>query len=99
MRILITFWLAVILGATASAEIPVGGEVVGRNIFGLATDYQGDPLIVDDRPLIYSKSNVNSDLAFEGSDFFVSAFGHAIGSIYVSYKDGSSGSLLDTGPP
>jgi len=73
-----------------------GGEVVGRHIHGLATDYQGDPVLVEDRPLIYDKSNFDELISVDEKDFLISGFNHQIGGVYVTQVDSKENKTLDT---
>lgn len=73
-----------------------GGEVVGRHIYGLATDYQGDPVLIEDRPLIYKTSDFEETLTIEKSKFLVSGFSSQIGGIYITQLDPKSNNPLDT---
>ena len=75
-----------------------GGEVIGKNIYGLATDYNGDPLLVDERPLIYSTSSFDEEIVLGKQTFLVSAFNQPIGGVYVTYIDKKTKKFLDTSP-
>jgi len=72
------------------------GEVIGRHIHGLATDYQGDPVLVEDRPLIYNNSSFSQLISIEKNDYVVSGFNHQIGAVYVTKVDSESSKSLDT---
>lgn len=60
------------------------GEVIGKHIFGLARDYQADPVIINGDPLIHKNGKSEIELSLNGSDFTVSLFDDVIGSIYLS---------------
>jgi len=72
------------------------GEVVGRHIFGLARDYQGDPMIIDSGPLIYKKSSSNESITINDNHFSVSIFDHDVGSIYISELSEDRKQYIDT---
>ncbi len=73
-----------------------GGEIIGRHIYGLAIDHQGDPLLIEDRPLIYAKSDVNEFINIEKNEFVISSFSHQIGGVYITRIDPKSKNSLDT---
>lgn len=75
-----------------------GGQVIGKNIYGLAIDYQGDPLILGEKPLIYPQSNSEQVVVVDEAKFKVSVFNDTIGSIYLSYFDKKMNSPFDTEP-
>lgn len=72
------------------------GEVVGKHIFGLARDYQADPVIVDGDPLIHGNQKSEIDLNVDGTAFTVSLFDDVIGSIYLSKYDNSNRIYINT---
>lgn len=74
----------------------VGGDVVGRHIYGLAVDYQGDPLLNEDRPIIYPQSESDNVITVEDKGFMVSTFKHTIGGLYITSIDSESKALVDT---
>jgi hypothetical protein len=67
----------------------IPGKIVGRHIFGLARDFQGDPIQINNNPLIY-KPGDNNDylnhvrLEMEDKIFTVSIFDHLIAGVYLS---------------
>ena len=73
-----------------------GGMVIGRNIYGVATDYQGDPVLIEERALIYGKSSFDKLISFEEKDFMISGFNHHIGGVYVTQVDSKTKNKLDT---
>ena len=97
MKFLI-FCLLLITASTLSAQEINGGTVVGKNIFGLATDYNGDPLLIEERPLIYSESRFNEQVILGKQSFLVSGFDHPVGSVYVTYIDSKTKRYVDTTP-
>jgi hypothetical protein len=72
------------------------GEVVGKHIFGLSRDYQGDPIIINDDPLIYKKAESRKKVTIEESVFEVSLFDNVIGGIYLTKFANNSDNYLDT---
>ena len=72
------------------------GQVVGRNIYGLATDYRNDPVMMEERPLIYESSRFEQVVNINDQPFLVSGFDHSIGAIYISYLDKETKIPLDT---
>lgn len=60
------------------------GDVVGKHIFGLARDYQADPVVINNEPLIYTSDPASLDLALDDAAFRVSLFDASIGSIYLT---------------
>ena len=73
-----------------------GGDVIGRHIYGLATDYQGDPVLINDRPLIYKKSHFDAVIRIDKAKFLVSGFKNQIGGIYITHLDPKNNDTLDT---
>jgi hypothetical protein len=73
-----------------------GGDVVGRNIFGLALDYQGDPVLVEDRPLVFASGQADIDLSLDQRRFTVSSFDHVIGNVFITEYDHERDVYLDT---
>lgn len=88
--------LMVFLSISANAAELAGGDVVGRNIFGLALDYQGDPVMLNDQPLIYEQGQFDADIELEEVSFRISTFNHQIGNIFVSQYDREQESFFDT---
>lgn len=76
------------------AQPPVGGDVVGKNIYGLAIDFQGDPIMVNDTPLIYKTSQSE----YKNKSHLMSVFSSDVGGFYVSEFDKSGLKLVDTYP-
>lgn len=73
-----------------------GGSIVGRHIFGLANDVNGDPLLIQNDPLIYTSGHADHRINVEKSSFMISLFDHPIGSIYVSEFDSKGEQVVDT---
>ena len=79
------------------ADELVTGSVVGKNIFGLANDVNGDPLVIDEMPLIFETEVFEKKIAsVDGKSFFVSGFGDVIGGLYLSLFDDETKHYLDT---
>ncbi len=72
------------------------GTIIGRHIFGLARDYQNDPVIIDGRPLIYESQTSDTKLAVEDKAFTLSLFNHSIGSIFLTLHNEMQDGLVDT---
>ena len=70
---------------TLAANEVHSGEVIGRHIFGLATDYQGDPVLINDKPLIYQKPGFQQEISFDKQHFFITGFTHTIGGLYLTW--------------
>ena len=79
-----------------SANAGTGGEVIGRHIFGLATDYQSNPLLIADRPLIYKEKVHEQAFKVDEASFKITVFDHDMSSIYISKTDKNSFNLIDT---
>lgn len=73
-----------------------GGQVIGKQIFGLARDYQSTPLMLGEDPLIYEKSDFDSKITFEDKAFTISVFDHDIGSVYLTEYDTRRKKFIDT---
>jgi len=90
------FGFSLLFSASISAAELSGGDVVGRHIYGLANDYQGDPVMIDERPLIHSSSQFNQITSFGESKFLISGFSDTIGSIFVTSIDKKAEKYIDT---
>lgn len=88
--------LALCSATTANAELLVAGNIVGRHIFGLATDVNNDPLMVAGKPLIYHSINFENTLIREYSSFAIDGFGDTLGGLYVTRYDTDSKRFVDT---
>jgi len=93
----------VLINATCTiANELVTGSVVGRNIFALAYDVNGDPLMIDDAPLIFAADAFDVKLSAlaaasdNGKSFIVSGFGDVIGGLYLSKFDDDTKRFIDT---
>ena len=91
----LVFILLLIAGQTFAQSIN-SGKVIGRHIYGLAHDYQGDPVLINDRPLIYKESSFEQVLKVADKSFMISGFNDAIGSVYITRMDNSASKQLDT---
>jgi len=72
------------------------GTVVGRNIFGLATDVSKAPLLIFEKALIYDNTSFEQHISKGKSSFIVSGFDDALGGLYLSRYDADNERLLDT---
>jgi len=81
---------------TVSAQELVSGSVIGRHIFGLAVDYQGDPVLLNDKPIIYEKVSFNEHIEIDKSRFLISSFNGNIGSVYITQLEKELGNPQDT---
>ena len=88
--------LAIMLFIHQPAIAIDAGEVVGKHIFGLAHDYQGDPVIIDNDPLIYANDIESQRLQIDDSVFEVALFNNEIGSVYLTKIDKKSNKYLNT---
>lgn len=79
-----------------AAQEMVSGSVIGRHIFGLATDYQGDPVLIEDKPLIFEKSQFDTTITIDKAKFLVSGFKNQIGGVYITQIDPNNNKALDT---
>jgi hypothetical protein len=78
------------------AQELVSGSVIGRHIFGLATDVNGDPLLVGEKPLIFNASDFEQSLTIDDKTFVISGFGDTLGGLYLTRYDATSKQYLDT---
>jgi hypothetical protein len=75
----------------------VSGKVVGRHIYGLGRDFQGDPVLLDSNPLIYpQEGRHNEKLQLEDRRFIVSLFAHQMAGVYLSEWDEERAGYVDT---
>jgi hypothetical protein len=84
-----------VLSQPAEATLS-SGSVIGKHIFGLARDFQGDPVMIDDDPLIYASSATEFDVDVAESTFRVSLFDHTIAGAYVTALDRESKAFVNT---
>lgn len=91
-------WLFALINTTSIiADELVTGSVVGKNIFGLANDVNGDPLMIDGMPLIFETNTFNKKISsVDGKSFFVSGFGDVLGGLYLSIFDDETKHYIDT---
>jgi hypothetical protein len=91
MKIFLTLTLFIQLLLANPLNIE-GGEVIGKNIYGLLTDYKGDPLQVEGKSQIQKESSYNGFLSIKDTEdeieqeFLISSFYNdsKIGAIYVT---------------
>lgn len=72
------------------------GSVIGRHIFGLALDVDGDPLQLSGRSLIYQETGESQLIDYEEAKFQINAFDQLIGNIYLTKLTGAPLQVLDT---
>lgn len=95
MRFLVLLWVIAITASGARAsEVPASlqaGRVIGLNIYGLAYDFEGNPLMVDGDPLIYSAPARNVKMEYGQQRFIASLFHGPLSALYLTRlgKDGS----------
>ncbi len=93
---LISACILALAAAAAGAVEP--GDVVGRHIFGLATDYQGDPAQFEGRSRVFESVAVETRIEREAGDLRVSLFDADVGGLYLTDLDPGTGEALDTRP-
>lgn len=80
--------IGILFAATALPVYAINsGEVVGKHIFALARDYQGDPIIIDSDPLIYKDNIEKQNISANNSVFEIAIFDNNIGGVYISKLD------------
>lgn len=72
-----------------------GGKVIGLNIFGLAHDVEGNPLVVAGDPLIYSAPVQNINMIHADQRFIVSVFNGPVSGLYLT-RLGKENALVNT---
>lgn len=72
------------------------GQIIGRHIFGLATDTSQDPLMINDDPLIYDKVSFQEQLSVGENTFIVSGFNHDLGGLYMTRFAAETKQYIDT---
>jgi hypothetical protein len=71
--------------ATAqSADHAELGEVIGKSIYGLVTDFQQDPVLLNERVVLNQQRSGEFALDMGEVNFTLEAFGGDIGAIYLS---------------
>ena len=93
--LLIIFLSVFSAGALSAAEL-TPGQVIGRNIFGLATDANHDPLLINEDPLIYDAVSFQQTMRVGSNTFVVSGFNHLLGSLYLTRYTADTKTALDT---
>lgn len=92
--------MALTLPMLAIAEPAVSdyktGTVIGKHIFGLSRDFQDDPLMLAEDPLIYEKESAFHDLTVGENRFRISLFDNDIAGVYVGEYSKDSNQLIDT---
>ncbi|MDH3326488.1 MAG: hypothetical protein OEM38_07215 [Gammaproteobacteria bacterium] len=87
---------------TVDAQELVSGSVIGRHIFGLATDYQGDPVLIKDSPAIYKRSLFDEKISIENHSIMVSVLNESnknndsIAGVYITQLEPKTNRPLDT---
>lgn len=84
------------LSGVVSADPIAPGNVVGKNIFGLAIDVNADPLLILERALIFNTASFEQRLQREDEAWVISGFGDALGGLYLTRIDRETGDYLDT---
>jgi hypothetical protein len=74
------------------------GQGIGRNIFGLAVDYNGDPLQRGGRSHIYSDVSDQIKIDIKDNHFYVSVFNDPVGSLYITKMSQKQDAAIDTWP-
>ncbi|HFE39013.1 MAG TPA: hypothetical protein ENK06_11445, partial [Gammaproteobacteria bacterium] len=90
------FAFCLFLSSQSHAKAVNGGEVIGRHIFGLATDYQNDPLLIGDKPQIYGDNHLDKFLQIQNATFMVSLFNAPVGAVYISELSPRTKKLIDS---
>jgi hypothetical protein len=72
------------------------GSVVGRHIFGLAHDVNGDPLLIDEKPLIFAASNFAQTVSYDDRPFTITGLGETPGGLFITRYDGRAQRYIDT---
>jgi len=72
------------------------GEIIGRNIYGLAMDFQNDPVMLNTKPLIYKDVSFSESINLEEKRFTVSSFKNTIGNVYLTRYREDNLTPLDT---
>lgn len=96
VTITVLFSLLLLEHSISVAGALESGKVVGRHIHGLARDYQGSPVMINGDPLIYQSGALEELIRVEDSQFLLSVFNHAIGSVYLSPYDAEQKNYIDT---
>ena len=94
-RVSFAFFLVANILTVEANELRSGG-VIGRHIFGLATDVKNDPLLINEVPLIYEAVEFSKKLSFEHMNFVVSGFGKSVGGLYLTRYDDQLKQYIDT---
>jgi hypothetical protein len=79
-----------------AADSMATGTVIGRHIFGLATNANDEPLLVDEVPLIFPNSEFDLRVEAFGATSVISGFGDAIGGLYLTRLDSDAQHPVDT---
>ena len=87
---------SVLASDTLVADAMKPGQVIGRHIFGLATDANNDPLLINEDPLIYDSVSFHQTMTFEQNTFALSGFRHTIGSLYLTRFNSDTRKPIDT---
>lgn len=95
MKSLLLIFLTSFAANLSAVEIKPG-EVVGRHIFGLARDYNGLPVLKNERSMIYPKVDFAEEVIAHNKHFMFSVFKQKIGSVYLSQLDKTASKAIDT---
>lgn len=72
------------------------GDIIGRNIYGLAIDFQNDPVMLNSKPLIYKEKSFSETIKLEEKKYTVSGFKNTVGNIYLTRYSVDNQTPLDT---
>jgi hypothetical protein len=78
------------------ADAPIAGQVIGRNIFGLATDVNADPLLRQGLAYIHKGAAQNETIVTEGIAYRVTVFNDQVGDVYLTRLDDEGQVSVDT---
>lgn len=93
---LIAAFIAMAIAGGVLGAAPESGSVIGRHIFGLARDFNNDPVVIGDSALIYGPSAFSQRLSVADKQFEISGFDHLIGGVYITRLDAAKKYYLDT---
>ncbi|ARU54347.1 alkaline phosphatase [Oleiphilus messinensis] len=83
---------------TAITKAPAleNGNIIGRHIFGLARDFQNDPLAYQGKSLFYQAQPTTLAVLSGDQKHALSIFDHEIGSVYITHYDKENTLPVDT---
>lgn len=80
----------------ADEKGPETGTVIGKHIFGLARDFQHDPVMLNESPLIYPRADHSFNLSIDETAFEIALFNGDIASAYLTELAGENSQPIDT---